>query len=222
MTVLERTIGYTFSDPALCVTALTHSSYHNENRGQSPGYNERLEFLGDSVLGFLAAEYLYDAYQDRPEGELTRMRAALVCESSLARAARAIGLQNALKLGKGEEMGGGRNRAALLADAMEALLAAVFLDGGMRKARLFARKLILKSGDPRQHDYKTRLQEVLQREPVRAYAYRLADASGPDHAKVFTVEVTIEDKPAGRGSGPSKKEAEQAAAKAALEAIGEG
>ena len=221
MKQLEETIGYTFRDPRLCEIALTHSSYHNENRESSTGYNERLEFLGDSVLGFLAAEYLYHAHKRKPEGELTRMRAALVCESSLAQAASSIGLPAALRLGRGEEMGGGRHRPALLADAMEALLAAVFLDGGLDSARVLARNHILKDTMPRNNDYKTSLQEVLQREPARSYVYRLVDASGPDHAKLFTVEVLIQDHPAGQGKGNSKKEAEQAAAREALLWLGE-
>ena len=217
MKTLEQSIGYTFQDFSLCEIALTHSSYHNENRGASSGHNERLEFLGDSVLGFLAAEYLFHAHQKKTEGELTRMRAALVCESSLAEAAHDIGLAEALKLGKGEERGGGRRRAALLADALEALLAAIFLDGGMLAARAFARTFLLGESKIQQNDYKTALQEMLQRDPPRAYAYRLVEASGPDHAKVFTIEVTIEGKPAGRGTGASKKEAAQAAARAALD-----
>ena len=216
MNQLEKTIGYTFRDPRLCETAITHSSYYNENRNHSPGYNERLEFLGDSVLGFLAAEYLYHTYRKKPEGELTRMRASLVCESNLAETANLIGLPDALKLGRGEEMGGGRRRPALLADAMEALLAAVFLDGGLSAARTLAKNFILRDVEPQRNDYKTTLQEVLQHEPVRPYSYRLVEAIGPDHAKVFTVEVLIEDSPAGKGTGSSKKEAEQAAAHAAL------
>ncbi|MCL2747110.1 MAG: ribonuclease III [Oscillospiraceae bacterium] len=217
MTQLEEVIGYAFRDPLLYEIALTHSSYYNENRGASPGYNERLEFLGDSVLGFLTADHLFHTYRKKTEGELTRMRAALVCESSLAEAAREIGLHAAVKLGRGEEMGGGRNRPSLLADAMEALLAAVFLDGGMSAARTLAEKFLLNEKDYLPTDYKTTLQELLQREPARQYAYRLADASGPDHAKVFTVEILIEGELAGSGSGASKKEAEQAAACMALE-----
>ncbi len=216
MTALETKIGYTFSSYALCETALTHSSYYNENRFASREHNERLEFLGDSVLGFLAAEHLYGEHPKKTEGELTRMRAALVCESSLARAARDIGLSEALLLGKGEDNGGGRQRASLLADAMEALLAAIFLDGGMEAARRFALQFLLTDATPEQKDYKTSLQEVLQREPVRAYSYHLLDASGPDHAKVFTVEVLLGNTPIGRGVGSSKKEAEQLAAMAAL------
>lgn len=216
MTKLEQTIGYTFKKALLCRTALTHSSYYNENRSQAKACNERLEFLGDSVLGFLAAEHLYDTFKTKPEGELTRMRAALVCEASLAAAARAIGIPEALLLGKGEEASGGRNRASLLADAVEALLAAIFLDGGMTAARAFAKLFLLTDTKPEQNDYKTKLQEILQREPPRPYCYQLVEASGPDHAKVFTVEVLIEDKQVGRGVGTSKKEAEQAAAQAAL------
>ena len=220
MKLLEQTIGYTFRNPRLCEIALTHSSYYNENRGVSPGCNERLEFLGDSVLGFLAAEHLFRCHQKKSEGELTRIRAALVCESSLAEAALAIGLPREIKLGNGEEMGGGRKRPSLLADAMEALLAAIFLDGGLKQARAFTRTFLLSDAICLPCDYKTSLQEVLQREPARPYAYRLVEASGPDHAKLFTVEVLIEDNPAGRGSGGSKKEAEQAAAREALKWLG--
>jgi ribonuclease-3 len=218
---LEERIGYRFLRATLYETALTHSSHYNENRNTSSGCNERLEFLGDSVLGFLAAEYLYDKYEDKTEGELTRMRASLVCETSLAAVARVLGLSDALRLGKGEEMSGGRHRASLLADAVEAVLAAIYLDGGMEPARRFTRQFILDAGRVEKSDYKTRLQEVLQRDPPRQYTYHLVAQSGPDHAKVFTVEVRISDITAGRGSGGSKKEAEQAAAKSALEVLGE-
>lgn len=220
MTRLEEIIGYEFKDKRLCKTALTHSSYYNENRAVCGASNERLEFLGDSVLGFLAAEHLYLSNPKRPEGELTRMRASLVCEGSLAGAAADVGLSGDLLLGRGEEATGGRERPSLLADAMEALLGAIYLDGGVEPARMFVRRFVSGRSGARDSDYKTRLQEELQREPAKTYAYRLVEASGPDHAKVFTVEVLIDDAPAGRGTGSSKKEAEQAAAREALMGMG--
>ncbi|MDR0671570.1 MAG: ribonuclease III [Oscillospiraceae bacterium] len=216
MTKLEQTIGYAFQNGLLCRTAMTHSSYYNENRAVCKESNERLEFLGDSVLGFLTAEYLYGAYPDKPEGELTKLRAALVCEARLAGAAAAVGLSGALLLGRGEEVTGGRRRPSLLADAVEALLAAIFLDGGIEPARRFVHRFLLVNIPVRSSDYKTALQEILQRDPPRSYVYHLVEASGPDHAKRFTVEVCLEGNPIGRGVGGSKKEAEQAAAQAAI------
>ncbi|MDR0381848.1 MAG: ribonuclease III [Oscillospiraceae bacterium] len=216
MTKLEQTIGYAFQNDMLRRTAMTHSSYYNENRAVCKTSNERLEFLGDSVLGFLTAEYLYDAYPDKSEGELTKLRAALVCEARLAGTAADIGLNEALLLGRGEEVTGGRRRASLTADAVEALLAAIFLDGGMEPARRFVRRFLLVNIPERSSDYKTALQELLQRDPPRNYAYHLVETAGPDHAKRFTVEVRMEGKPLGRGVGGSKKEAEQAAAQAAI------
>jgi ribonuclease-3 len=217
MEQLEKAIEYQFKNRALFKVALTHSSYYNENRAGCEASNERMEFLGDSVLGFLTAEYLYETYKDKPEGELTRLRASLVCESNLARAAASLGVSEALLLGKGEEVTGGRHRPSLTADAMEALLAAIFLDGGLEPARRFVRRFIPISATETAVDYKTDLQEVLQRDPSHAYAYHLVDSVGPDHAKVFTVEVRLDGKAIGSGTGNSKKEAEQAAAKAALE-----
>jgi ribonuclease-3 len=221
VTKLEKTIGYTFQNSLLCRTAMTHSSYFNENRAVCKASNERLEFLGDSVLGFLAAEYLYEAYPGKSEGELTKLRAALVCEVRLADAASAIGLSEALLLGRGEEATGGRRRPSLTADAVEALLAAIFLDGGMEPARRFVHRFVLTNIPEHSSDYKTALQEVLQRDPPRSYAYHLVESAGPDHAKRFTVEVCLEGSPIGRGAGGSKKEAEQAAARAALCALRE-
>ena len=197
---LEQRLGYTFQDRSYLENALTHSSYANENKGKSLGSNERLEFLGDSVLGMVVADYLYRNHPDMPEGELTRTRAALVCEESLVEVARKLELGSYLQLGKGEDAGGGRQRPSIQADAVEAVIAAVYLDGGSR-------------------DYKTALQELVQRESGQVLSYRLIGESGPDHAKVFQVEVSLNGEPVGAGEGRSKKEAEQNAAKAAIAVI---
>ena len=221
MTELERELGYEFQNPALLENALTHSSYANENRGRSLGSNERLEFLGDSVLGMVVADYLYRAHPDLPEGDLTRTRAALVCEGSLVEVAHALGLGNYLKLGRGEDAGGGRARPSLQADAVEAVLAAVYLDGGIGSARKIIRRFILDREQEKgaSRDYKTALQELVQRESGQVLQYRLTGSSGPDHAKVFSVEVDLNGRSVGRGEGHSKKEAEQNAAKAAVAAL---
>lgn len=221
MTELERELGYEFQNPALLENALTHSSYANENRGRSLGSNERLEFLGDSVLGMVVADYLYRAHPDLPEGDLTRTRAALVCEGSLVEVAHALGLGNYLKLGRGEDAGGGRARPSIQADAVEAVLAAVYLDGGIGSARKIIRRFILDREQEKgaSRDYKTALQELVQRESGQVLQYRLTGSSGPDHAKVFSVEVDLNGRSVGRGEGHSKKEAEQNAAKAAVAAL---
>lgn len=221
MTELERELGYEFQNPALLENALTHSSYANENRGRSLGSNERLEFLGDSVLGMVVADYLYRAHPDLPEGDLTRTRAALVCEGSLVEVARALGLGSYLKLGRGEDAGGGRARPSIQADAVEAVLAAVYLDGGIGSARKIIRRFILDREQEKgaSRDYKTALQELVQRESGQVLQYRLTGSSGPDHAKVFSVEVDLNGRSVGRGEGHSKKEAEQNAARAAVAAL---
>lgn len=219
---LEEILGYTFTDKSLLENALTHSSYANENRSGRAVSNERLEFLGDSVLGMITAEYLYRTHPDLPEGELTRTRAALVCEGSLHEVAKVWGLGQHLRLGRGEEGGGGRERASILADAVEAVLAAMYLDGGIGTVRKTIHKFIL-SGESRaesaNRDYKTAMQEWVQRESGQVLAYRLSGESGPDHAKTFEVEVTLNGDVIGRGQGRSKKEAEQHAARAGLEKL---
>ncbi len=220
MVTLEQKIGYTFQDPGLLDNALTHSSYANEHREQGTPSNERLEFLGDSILGLVVADHLYRTRPDLPEGDLTRIRAALVCESSLVDVAKELDLGSYLKLGKGEESGGGRHRPSIQADAVEAMLAAVYLDGGIGQARKLIHSLIL--GHEREktaagRDYKTALQELVQRETGKVLSYRLTGESGPDHAKIFAMEVLLNGEPIGAGQGHSKKEAEQAAAKAAVE-----
>ena len=215
---LEETLGYTFHDRSLGENALTHSSYANENRFKGCQSNERLEFLGDSVLGMVTADYLFRAHPDLPEGDLTRTRAALVCEESLVEVARAWGLGEYLRLGKGENAGGGRRRPSIQADAVEAVLAAVYLDGGIGSARKIIQKYILdrESEKARNRDYKTALQELVQRESGQVLQYRLTGSSGPDHAKLFTVEVDLNGLTIGQGEGHSKKEAEQNAARAAI------
>lgn len=221
MKTLEEKLGYTFRDPSLLENALTHSSCANESRGKLHS-NERLEFLGDSILGMVVAEHLYRNHPDLPEGELTRTRAALVCEESLVEVAKELGLGDYLKLGKGEEAGGGRNRPSIRADAVEAVLAAVYLDGGIGSARKIIQKYILTrevSSLSGIRDYKTALQELVQRESGQVLKYRLTGESGPDHDKRFFVEVDLNGTPVGNGEGHSKKEAEQMAAKAAIQKL---
>ena len=217
---LENAIGYRFRNIQLLHNALTHSSYANERWHNSLLSNERLEFLGDSVLGMLVAEYLYQNFPDRPEGELTRMRADMVCEHTLAAAANRIGLGNHLMLGHGEEQGGGRNRESILADALESVIAACFLDGGLDAALSFVRKFILVEVPvTRMHnaDYKTALQELVQQKKNQVLAYALVGESGPDHDKEFFVEVSLNGTVVGKGKGSSKKRAEQMAARVAIE-----
>ena len=218
MESLENKLGYRFRNRDLLGEALNHSSYANEHRG-GLGSNERLEFLGDSVLGFVSAEYLFRLHADLPEGDLTRMRAALVCEQSLYEVAKMLDLGSYLKLGRGEEAGGGRKRQSILADAVEAVFAAVYLDGGIEKAReLIVRVLLSRAPAAEERkDYKTTLQEVVQRRSGQVLTYHMVAQSGPDHNKKFLFEVRLNDRPVGRGEGRSKKEAEQAAARDALE-----
>lgn len=219
---LEQHLDYTFHDLRLLRAALYHSSYANEHRAQSVSSNERLEFLGDAVLGFVSADYLYGKHPDLPEGELTRIRAALVCEDSLHEVAQRLHLGDFLMLGKGEESGGGRHRPSILADAVEAVLAAVYLDGGIDEARALVHRILLEKEpeqvvESRRRDCKTELQELVQRKPNQELRYELVSESGPDHAKVFTVAVMLNGQVVGLGSGHSKKEAEQSAARTALE-----
>lgn len=221
MKSLEEKLGYTFRDPSLLENALTHSSRANESRGTLSS-NERLEFLGDSILGMVVADHLYRNHPDLPEGELTRTRAALVCEESLVEVAQELNLGEYLRLGKGEEAGGGRNRPSIRADAVEAVLAAVYLDGGIGSARKIVQKYILSrevAGLTKPHDYKTALQELVQRESGQVLQYRLTGEEGPDHDKRFFMEVTLNSTPIGSGTGRSKKEAEQMAAHAAIQAL---
>ncbi len=218
MKSLQEKLGYTFQDISLLEHALTHSSYANESRGRYTS-NERLEFLGDSVLGMVVADHLYRTCPDMPEGELTRTRAALVCEESLVEVAHELNLGSHLRLGKGEELCGGRNRPSIQADAVEAVLAAVYLDGGIGSARKIIHRYVLsrsqQAGAPR--DYKTALQELVQRPPGKAIEYKLVGETGPDHCRVFVTQVCVDGEMMGEGRGHSKKAAEQMAAKAAIE-----
>ena len=219
---LEAAIGYKFKNIALLQNALAHSSYANERWHNSLMSNERLEFLGDSILGMCVAEYLYCNFPDRPEGELTRMRADMVCEKTLAAVAGRIGLGQHLLLGKGEEQGGGRTRNSILADAVESVIAASFLDGGMDAAKAFIQKFILVEVPVKKLnnvDYKTSLQELVQQKKNQVLTYTLVGESGPDHDKHFEVEVCLNGKVVGLGSGSSKKRAEQDAARVAIEAL---
>lgn len=224
MQELEKKLNYTFRRPELLSEALNHSSYANEHRGERMNSNERLEFLGDAVLGFVSADFLFSRHPDAPEGDLTRIRAALVCEESLHEVACKLELGRYLKLGKGEEAGGGRTRPSILADATEAVFAAVYLDGGMEAASALIHRCLLdaereEAVEERRRDCKTELQELVQRQPDQELTYRMAGESGPDHDKTFAAEVLLNGAVVGQGSGHSKKEAEQAAAAAALETL---
>ena len=224
MQELEKKLNYTFRDQALLGEALSHSSYANEHRTAHLRSNERLEFLGDSVLGFVTAEFLFAQHPDLPEGDLTRIRAALVCEQSLYEVAGKLDLGGYLKLGRGEEAGGGRTRTSILADATEAVFAAVYLDGGIGAASTLIHRVLLDAEreevvEERRRDYKTALQELVQRQADQVLTYHMVGEEGPDHNKTFVAEVRLNGAPLGTGSGHSKKEAEQAAAKTALEAL---
>ena len=219
---LEAAIGYRFKNITLLQNALTHSSYANERWHNSLLSNERLEFLGDSILGMTVAQYLYQTFPDRPEGELTRMRADMVCEQTLAKIASRIELGSHLLLGNGEEQGGGRTRNSILADAVESVIAACYLDGGMEAAQRFIEQFILVEVPVKKlhnADYKTALQELVQQKKNQVLSYALVGESGPDHDKKFDVEVKLNGTVVGTGSGSSKKRAEQAAAHAALEML---
>ena len=226
MEELEQKLGYQFRDRALLSEALNHSSYANEHRALGEQSNERLEVLGDSVLGFVTAEFLFELHRDLPGGDLTRQRAALVCEQSLYEVAKMLDLGKYLKLGKGEDAGGGRTRPSILADATEAVFAAVYLDGGIEAASALIHRVLLdKEGEHAEElmqDYKTALQELVQRKSGQALSYRMVGESGPDHNKTFTAEVWLNGEGVGTGSGHSKKEAEQAAARAAIRRLKSG
>lgn len=220
MDELKSKIGYSFKNAKLLKAALTHSSFANESRASNASSNERLEFLGDSVLGMIVAHHLYLTYPDLPEGKMTRMRAELVCETSLVRVAAQLELGNHIILGKGEEQSGGRQRTSILADAVEAIIAALYLDGGMEAATRFVHKFILSGlfdlDSAPCSDYKTMLQELVQQKSGQLLRYVLLEESGPDHLKVFKTEVRLNEGAVGEGTGRTKKEAEQAAARHAL------
>ena len=220
---LEQKLGYKFNNINLLKNALTHSSYANEVRNGFSS-NERLEFLGDSVLSIVVSDYIYKHYPNMPEGELTKLRASLVCEKSLCAFSRELELGSYLMLGKGEDKGGGRERDSILADAFEAVLAAIYLDGGMEPAAKHIMRFMPKdlhhASKPAFSDFKTVLQEVVQKNPEEKVEYVLIGEEGPDHNKRFVVEVRLNSQVIGKGKGRSKKEAEQLAAKEALELMG--
>ena len=216
---LEAAIGYSFKNITLLQNALAHSSYANEQWHNSLKSNERLEFLGDSILGMVVAEHLYRNFPERLEGDLTRMRADMVCEQALARIADRLGLGEHLLLGHGEEQTGGRERASILADAVESVIAACFIDGGMSAARGFIEKFVLcnvPTEKLQNKDYKTALQELVQQKRDQVLTYSLVGESGPDHNKLFEVALQLNGKNVGQGKGSSKKRAEQDAARDAL------
>lgn len=219
---LETALGYRFSNITLLQNALTHSSYANERWHDSLRSNERLEFLGDSILGMVVADHLYRNFPDRPEGELTRMRADMVCEQSLAAVANKLGLGQHMLLGHGEAQGGGKNRPSILADAVESIIAASYLDGGFEAAAGIIRRFILTEVPVKKlHnvDYKTALQELVQQKKHQVLSYALVGESGPDHDKSFQVNVSLNGSVVGTGEGRSKKRAEQEAARCAIQRL---
>ncbi|MCL6516449.1 ribonuclease III [Alicyclobacillus sp.] len=219
---LQSSLEITFSNPALLKQAFTHASYRNEHRRPALQDNERLEFLGDAVLELVVSDYLYRTRPDLPEGELTRLRASIVCESSLVRFAHSLGFEPYIRLGKGEERSGGRHRPALLADVFEAFIGALYLDQGLPAVQAFAQRHLF----PHVHDYssaldcKTALQEWVQQHLGRDLRYETVEERGPAHAREFVVQVWVGEECMGRGSGRSKKEAEQRAAGEALQRLG--
>ena len=225
MEALEARLGYMFRDRALLENALMHSSYANENRARGYTSNERLEFLGDSVLGMVTATRLYQLYPDMPEGKMSRLRAELVCEQALHGVALTLHLGDYIRLGHGEERSGGRERPSILADAVEAVIAAMYLDGGLEPAQRFILTHILNGlAEGEIHhveDYKTELQERVQRRAGQTLSYTVCAESGPDHNKTFTMAVLLNGSEIGRGTGRTKKEAEQSAARCALETLSE-
>ena len=220
---IEERIGYTFLNKKLLQRALTHSSYANEAKEKLES-NERLEFLGDAVLSLVVSEYIFKRYH-LDEGDLTKIRASIVCEKSLFLFAREINLGEELFLGKGEEQMGGRNRPSVVSDGFEALIAAIYLDGGLQATadfilRFAREQLEVSTQTPTFVDYKTKLQEIIQKNPEERVSYVLVLEEGPDHDKRFEVEVRLNSNVIGRGAGRSKKEAEQLAAKEALALMG--
>ena len=218
---LEKKIGYHFRNFAHLEHAMRHSSFCNEQKMDKLNNNERLEFLGDAVLELVTSEYLYTNYPQMPEGEATKKRASMVCEQSLALCAKELELGNYLYLGKGEERTGGRERASVTSDAMEALIGAIYLDGGFTNAKEFVEKFILNGIEEKQlfYDSKTTFQEMMQSITTEQIHYEVIGQEGPDHCKTFTVELFVGDRSAGKGTGRSKKAAEQAAAYDAIKRL---
>ena len=218
---LQAKIGYQFKDESLLELALTHSSYSNDNKLGKHKNNERLEFLGDAVLELTSSEFLFFEYASKLEGELTRLRASLVCEPTLAESARAFKLNEYLRLGHGEENTGGRYRDSIISDALEALIGAIYLDGGFANAKEFVKKFVLNDIDNKHlfYDSKTILQEIVQKKYKERVEYVLVGESGPDHNKSFQVEAVFKNSVLGRGQGGTKKRAEQQAAYEAILSI---
>lgn len=223
ISLLEKNIGYNFNDINYLETALTHSSYANESKTKISS-NERLEFLGDAVLSIIVSDYIFSHCPDFPEGDLTKLRASLVCEKSLCKFSRSLDVGSFLKLSHGEKTSDGAKRPSILADAFEAIIAAIYLDGGMNKAKDFILKFVVPNiKDPNLKtfkDYKTQLQEIIQQNHEETLKYVLTNQTGPDHDKRFWIEVSLNNNVIGKGKGKSKKEAEQHAAKEALELMG--
>ncbi|KGG81146.1 ribonuclease III [Caloranaerobacter azorensis] len=222
---LQEKIGYRFCNINLLNRALTHSSYANEHKKLKIKYNERLEFLGDSVLGLVVSDYIFEKYPKFPEGELTKLRAVIVCETSLSTVAKKLNLGIYLLLGKGEEATGGRERISILADALEALIGSIYLDGGLKEARKFVLNVLKNIIEDAVEgkiliDYKTQLQEVIQKNNKSSVCYNVMNEYGPDHNKIFQVKVSLNNRVLGEGIGRSKKDAEQCAAKNALIRLG--
>ena len=222
MRELQNAIGYHFQNPNLLQQALTHPSYANEVCQNGLYSYERLEFLGDSILGFTAADYLLSAFPQLHEGDLSKLRADLVCETSLAQTARKLNLGQYLRLGRGEEACGGREKPSIIADVVESVIAAIYLDGGLAAAQRFIYAFVLV--DTRQRirlntDWKTKLQELIQRKKDQSLVYELTGETGPDHDKTFSVRVLLNGSEVGQGTGTSKKRAEQAAAREAVERL---
>ena len=215
---LEKKIGYTFQNRALLKQAVTHISFANEQKINRQKHYERLEFLGDAVLELVSSDFLFQTHPEMPEGQLTKLRASMVCEPALAYCAKDLTLDSYIQLGKGEEATGGRYRDSIVSDVMEAVIGAIYLDGGMEPARTYIHRFILSDLENKQLflDSKTNLQEYMQQNLKKEFHYRLVEESGPEHDKVFLVEVVMEEKVLGRGKGRTKKAAEQQAAYEAL------
>lgn len=224
MQELEKVIGYQFKDKALMREAVTHSSYAKERKSQQIKYNERLEFLGDAVLSIVVSDYIFTHCPELPEGELTKLRASLVCEKSLFEFAKMIDLGKYLILSKGERHNGGAERPSIVSDAFEALIAAIYIDGGIEPVTKHILRFVVPAiknySMKKSRDYKTTLQEIVQKNPGEKLQYVLVAESGPDHNKHFVVEVHLNSNIIGKGGGRSKKEAEQQAAREALELMG--
>ncbi|MCI8342055.1 MAG: ribonuclease III [Firmicutes bacterium] len=223
----QKKIDFSFRNENLLMLAFTHSSFANEHKLGRLEYNERLEFLGDAALEFIISEYIYEKFPEMPEGELSKLRASVVCEGSLAKKAKELDFGKYLLLGKGEELTGGRERVSILADAFEAVIGAICMDSGIDIAKKYVLGIMsdtveeLKSSF-RDADFKTKLQEIIQKNSKEPLVYKIVDENGPDHGKEFTAQVSHEGRAMGTGRGRSKKEAEQSAAKAALDKIGMG